>query len=233
MNKHRKTPIKFDELKVRGGELLFEQLNLSTNTTLSATMILFLSNFRSPLSRRAFTLYSFFLHYPDRTLVHHLSLHLSTCPISHLLWLSVNGSGWNYTVQRSSPHKCGQKSCCSAFNVVVAVFASRYFCIFIIFVCAWSSSLSLDLPRGSPRFPKYLLDRYSLYSRSIDSSDYIPSYFLYVIVHFEHLLPIYSSSDVPISWNRDQGPLNHNKNDNTLAAKKKKKQGNKLVIIPF
>ena len=237
MNKHRKIQIQLDEMNVRGDGLLFEQLFLRANTTLSATIILFLFPFSispdPPPSRRSFTLYSFFLNYPDRTLVHHLSPHLSICPISHFLWLSVNGGGWNYTVQRSSPHKCGQKSCCSAFNVVVAVFASRYFCIFIIFVCAWSSSLSLDLPRGSPRFPKYLLDRYSLYSRSIDSSDYIPSYFLYVIVHFEHLLPIYSSSDVPISWNRDQGPLNHNKNDNTLAAKKKKKQGNKLVIIPF
>ena len=150
---------------------------------------------------------SFFLHYSDRTLVYHLSLHLSTCPISHLLWLSVNGGGWNCIGQRSSPHKCGQKSCCSAFNVVVATFASRYFCILIIFVCAWNSSLSLDLPGGSPRLPKYLLDRYSLYPRSIDSSDYIPSYFLYVIIHSEHLLPIYSSSDVPMSWNRAQGPL--------------------------
>ena len=43
MNKHRKTQIKLDELNVRGGELLFEQLILRANTTLSATMILFLS----------------------------------------------------------------------------------------------------------------------------------------------------------------------------------------------
>ena len=97
MNKHRKTQIKLDELNVRGGELLIEQLILRVNTTLSATMILFLS-FLSlfsdpPLSRRSFTLYSFFLHYPDHKLVYHLSLHLSTCPISHLLWLSVNGGG--------------------------------------------------------------------------------------------------------------------------------------------
>ena len=197
MNKHRKTLIKLDELKVRGGELLFEQLSLRANTTLSATMILFLSNFQSPLSGRAFTLYSFFLHYSDRTLVYHLSLHLSTCLISHLLWLSVNGSGWNCIVQRSSPHKCGQRSFCSAFNVVVATFASRYFYILIIFVYAWSSSLSLDLPGGSPRLPKYLLNRYSLYPRSIDSSDYITSYFLYVIIHSEHLLPSYSYPVTP------------------------------------
>ena len=43
MNKHRKTQIKLDELNVRGGELLIEQLILRVNTTLSATMILFLS----------------------------------------------------------------------------------------------------------------------------------------------------------------------------------------------
>ena len=140
MNKHRKTLIKINELKIQGGKLLFEQLSLRAYTTFSATMILFLSHFRSPLSGRAFTLYSFFLHYPDRTLVHHLSLNLSICPISHLLWLSVNGGSWNCTVQKSSPHKCGQKSCCSAFNAVTTTFASRYFCFLIIFACAWSSS---------------------------------------------------------------------------------------------
>ena len=43
MNKYRKTSIKFDELKVREGELLFEQFSLRTNTTLNATIILFLS----------------------------------------------------------------------------------------------------------------------------------------------------------------------------------------------
>ena len=89
MNKHRKTQIKLDELNVRGGELLFETFILRANTTLSATMIFLsffsLSIFRSLLSGRAFTLYNFFLHYPDRTLVHYLNLHLSICPISHLL----------------------------------------------------------------------------------------------------------------------------------------------------
>ena len=174
-------------------------------------MILFLSFFslifRFPLSGRAFILYSLFLHYPDHTLVHHLSLHLSTCPISHLLWLSVNGGGWNCTIQRFSPHKCGQKSYCSAFNAVVATFISKYFCILIIFACAWSSSLSLDPPGESPRLPKYLLDRYSLYPRSVDSLNYIPSSFPYVILHSKHLLLIYSSLDISMSWNRAQGPL--------------------------
>ena len=134
---------------------------------------------------------------------------MSICPISHLFWLSVNGGGWNCIVQRSSPHKYGQKSCCSVFNVVVVAFASRYFCILIIFACAWSSSLSLDLLWGSPKLPKYLPDWYSLYLRSINSSDYIPSFFFFfnVILHSEPLLIIYSSSDVSMSWNRAQGPI--------------------------
>ena len=97
MNKYRKTLIKFDELNIRGGELLFEQLILRANTILSTTMIFFLpslSIFRSPpFFGRYFTLYNFFLNYLDRTLVHHLSPHLSICPISHLFWLSVNGDG--------------------------------------------------------------------------------------------------------------------------------------------
>ena len=184
---------------------------LRANTTLSTIVILFLFLFSispDPLpSGRSFTLYSFFLNYPERTLVHHLSPHSSICPIRHLLWLFVNSGGWDCTVQRSSPHKCGQKSCCSAFNVVVAAFAFRYFYILIIFACAWSSSLSLDLPRRSPRLPKYLLDWYSLYSRSINSSDYIPPSFLYMILHSRPLLIIYSPSDVSISSNRAQDSI--------------------------
>ena len=78
--------------------------------------------FRSPSYGGFFTLYSFLLYHLDHPLVHHLNLYSSICLIKHLLWLSVNGSGWDYTVQRSSPHKCGQKSCCSAFNAVVAAF---------------------------------------------------------------------------------------------------------------
>ena len=106
---------------VRGDELLF----LKDNTTLNATITLYFFSFTIfsiPISGRVFTLYSFFLHYFDRTLVYYLSLHLSICPVKHLLWLFMNGGGWECTVQGSSPHKCGQKGCCSAFNAVVAAF---------------------------------------------------------------------------------------------------------------
>ena len=97
MNKRRKTQIKLDEINVRRDELLFEQLFLKANTTLSATVNFFLFLFSispdPPLSQRSFILYSLFLNYLDRTLVHHLSPHSSICPIRHLLWLSVNGVG--------------------------------------------------------------------------------------------------------------------------------------------
>ena len=56
------------------------------------------------------------------TLVDHLSPHLSTHPIKHLLWLSVSRGGQGSTIQRSSPHKCDQKSNCNAFNAVVVAF---------------------------------------------------------------------------------------------------------------
>ena len=59
----------------------------------------------------------------DLTLVDHLSLYLSTCPIKHLFWPSVSYNSQDNTVQGSSPHKCGQKVCCRTFNTVVAVFS--------------------------------------------------------------------------------------------------------------
>ena len=77
---------------------------------------------RSPSHRESFSLYNLLLDHLDRTLVSHSNLHSSTCPIRHFLWLSVSYSGWDYTVQGSSPHKCGQKSCCSALNVVITAF---------------------------------------------------------------------------------------------------------------
>ena len=91
-----------------------------------ATVILFLSSLLiflwSPPHGESFTLYNFLLDHLDRTLISHSNLHSSTCSIRHLLWLSVSCSGWDYTLQGSSPHKCGQKSCCSALNAVVTAF---------------------------------------------------------------------------------------------------------------
>ena len=88
----------------------------------SSFSLLFSYFFRSLFHGESFTLYSFLVDYLDRIPVSYLNLHSSTCPIRHLLYLSLSGSGWDYTVQGSSPHKYGQKSCCSALNVVVTVF---------------------------------------------------------------------------------------------------------------
>ena len=93
----------------------------------NTTVILFLSSLlifsSTPFSlRESFSLYNLLLDHLDCTLVSHSNLHLSTCLIRHLLWLSVSCSGWDYTVQGSSPHKCGQKICCSALNAVVTTF---------------------------------------------------------------------------------------------------------------
>ena len=62
------------------------------------------------------------LDHLDPTLVDYLSPYLRTCPIKHLLWLSVSCGSQGNTIQRSSPHKCGQKSSCSALNAMVAGF---------------------------------------------------------------------------------------------------------------
>ena len=47
------------------------------------------------------------------------------------------------TVQRSSPHKCGQESCCNAFNAVVAAFSQDISaslslpCALVIYLHLW------------------------------------------------------------------------------------------------
>ena len=80
---------------VRRDELLFKPLFLKANTIFSATVIhfLFFLSLFFDLPLMSFTLYNFLLDHLNRTLVNHLNLRLSTCPIRHLLWLSVNDSG--------------------------------------------------------------------------------------------------------------------------------------------
>ena len=119
--------VKLDEMVVREDELLFKSLFLKANTTLSTTVIHFLfffTMFFDPLliGGGSFTLYSFLLDHLDCTLVNHLNFHSNICSINPLFWFFVNGGSWEGTVQGFSPHKCGQKGCCCAFNVVVTAF---------------------------------------------------------------------------------------------------------------
>ena len=62
------------------------------------------------------------LNYLPLILVHHLSHHLSICPIKLLLQVFLSCDFLRNTVQRSTSHKCGHKSRYNAFNMVVAAF---------------------------------------------------------------------------------------------------------------
>ena len=108
-----------------GDGLIIKSLFLKDSSILcysSSFFILLYYILSIPPLWRVFHIICTFLGRLHRTLVHHLNLYSSICLIKHFSWLSMNSSGWDYTVQRSSPHKCGQKSCCSAFNVVVVAF---------------------------------------------------------------------------------------------------------------
>ena len=61
------------------------------------------------------------------------------------------------TVQRSTPHKCGQESCCNAFNAVVAAFSQdisaflSLSCTLVIYIHLWNFlEGGLRGSRGSP-----------------------------------------------------------------------------------
>ena len=101
---------------VRRGKSWYKSIELITNTTLIVTIFFFY--FPIPLSWRVSYIIQILLDYLDPTLVDRLSPHLSVCPIKHPLWLSVSCGSQGSTIQRSSPHKCSQKSSCNAFNTI-------------------------------------------------------------------------------------------------------------------
>ena len=124
-----------------------------------------------PPLRESFSLYNLLLDHLDRTLVSHSNLHLSTCPIRYLPWLSVSCSGWDYTVQESSPHTCGQKSCCSALNAVVTAFLLDISAFLFPSYILWSSFLTLEVLKRSVKVLGYFLNQHSSYLSSITFSD--------------------------------------------------------------
>ena len=81
-----------------------------------------LSIFPIPPSQRVLRIIYSPLDHFHPTSADHPSLYLSTCPIRHHFWFSMSCGSQCSTIQKSSPHKCGQKSSCSAFNTVVATF---------------------------------------------------------------------------------------------------------------
>ena len=102
--------------------MLLNSLFIKVDAIVILSLSSFLTFFRSSPHRDSFSLYNLLFSPSWSHTCQSFNLHSSTCPIRHLLWLSVSCSGWDYTVQGSSPHKCGQKSCCSALNAVVTVF---------------------------------------------------------------------------------------------------------------
>ena len=127
--------------------MLLNSLFIKVDATVILSLSSLLTFFRSSSYRDSFSLYNHLFYHLDRTLVSHLNLHSSTCPIRHLLWLSVSCSGWNYTIQGSFPHKCGQKSCCSALNAVVTVFLLDISAFLSPSYTLWSFFLTLEVLR--------------------------------------------------------------------------------------
>ena len=119
--------------------------------------------FLSPLPWDLFPLYIHFFSHLHRTLVLHLGVHLSTSHIRSLLQSAASGCGWGCTVQVSSPHKCGQESCCSALNAVVTALFERYFLI----------STQLGVPKT--QHLQGNLQRTYLIKLRVDPLDRIPS----------------------------------------------------------
>ena len=101
---------------------MLNSLFLKVDATVILLLLPFPIFFPSPSYGEYFTLYNFLFDHLDLPFVNHLNLHLSTCHIRPLLWFSVNGSGWECTVQKSFPHKCGQKSFYNALNAVIIAF---------------------------------------------------------------------------------------------------------------
>ena len=113
--------------------------------------------FLIPSSWQVSHIIQLFLDHLDPALADHLSYYLSTCPIRYLLLLSVSCGNQDSTVQKSSPHKCGQKSNCKTFNAVVAAF-SQIFWVSFPLVCLCGMFPSRELHGGLFQWLEYTLE---------------------------------------------------------------------------
>ena len=108
--------------------------SLCYNNSLSIFLCFSFFFFRSPTYGGFFPLYS-----PLQSIsIVHLFI-IQPCTQVSVILSSFSGFLWavvvENTVQRSSPHYCGQESCCSAFNAVVAVFSQDIYMFFSL-LCA-------------------------------------------------------------------------------------------------
>ena len=108
------------------------------------------------------------------------------------------------TVQRSSPYKCGQKSICHAFNVVIAAF-SWIFWVSFLFVYSCGLCLSVELLGGSPYLLGQVLELPSPCSRKSSSSNHLPLVPYHETFKLGHPLIICSSTASSTSLDIAQG----------------------------
>ena len=112
--------IGLNQFTVRGGNSSYESIKQSSSTNLIATVFCFY--FSDPFLMEGF------LHYIAPAGPSWSYTCWSFEPLLEYLshqtppWLSVSCGSQSSTVQGSSPRKCGQRSSCSAFNVVIVAF---------------------------------------------------------------------------------------------------------------
>ena len=81
--------IKLKEIIIRGRQLSYKSIKHVVSAILIVT-VFFFSIFLIPLSWRGSYIIYLLLEHLDLTLVDHLSIHLSACPIRHTLWFSMS-----------------------------------------------------------------------------------------------------------------------------------------------
>ena len=199
---------KFTLNTIREGQFLYKLIVQVTNTILIAT-VLSLSIFRS-LSLRVFPLIytiSFFSSSP-----YTWTVDCSFCFLSHQHPFEVFSDSCKLknTVQRSLPHKCGQRVRFRAFNVVIAAFFQIFLsfhpsCTFITYIPISGISQKVTL---NDRI--YIWSMLRLFEEILLLGP-PPSTFLFATYSWDFKLNtltiVYSSLDQPTSSTKAQGPI--------------------------
>ena len=125
-NSNKITDTNMNKFTVREGQCSYKSVETEYKYNLDCYSVLS-SIFPIPSSGRVLSIIQSLMDSLHPTLVDHLGCYLSICPIRHPLWSSVSCGCQGSTIQGFSPRKCGQKSSCNAFNVVVVVFPQIFF----------------------------------------------------------------------------------------------------------
>ena len=135
---------------------------------------------------------------------------MSVCPIRHPLWLSMSCGSQGNTIQGFSPHKCGQKSSCSAFNAVVATFpyiflSPHHPCTFTIHVTVTRSSWKITLfirihTRAIPSLSE------EVFLLGLSSHSCLASFTRFYVWHIRHYSLVLG---LPVLSVKTQGPIHY------------------------